>query len=100
MMVCPVVVGAGKRFFPDRVRLNLELVEERRFRHGVVVPRYAVRLERVRSHRDGKQSALSSAHRHGISDHLSVLRVRPAVNHRPRYAAGARRSVPPQRNAT
>src|SRR5215472_14840020 len=28
MIVCPVVVGAGKRFFPDRVRLKLELVNE------------------------------------------------------------------------
>lgn len=39
MIVCPVVVGAGKRFFPDRVRLKLELVNERRFRSGVVVLR-------------------------------------------------------------
>jgi dihydrofolate reductase len=36
MIVCPVVVGGGKRFFPDGVRLNLELVEERRFGNGVV----------------------------------------------------------------
>jgi dihydrofolate reductase len=43
MIVCPVVVGAGKRFFPDRVRLKLELVNECRFRHGVVVLRYTVR---------------------------------------------------------
>ena len=43
MIVCPVVVGAGKRFFPDRVRLKLELVNDRRFRHGVVVLRYTVR---------------------------------------------------------
>ena len=43
MIVCPVVVGAGKRFFPDRVRLTLELVNERRFSSGVVVLRYAVR---------------------------------------------------------
>jgi dihydrofolate reductase len=43
MIVCPVVVGAGKRFFPDRVRRKLELVNERRVRHGVVVLRYAVR---------------------------------------------------------
>src|SRR5258705_7911582 len=28
MIVCPVVVGSGKRFFPDAVRLDLELVEE------------------------------------------------------------------------
>jgi len=43
MFVCPAVVGAGKRFFPDRVRLKLELVDEHRFRNGVVVLRYAVR---------------------------------------------------------
>lgn len=42
MIVCPVVVGSGKRFFPDGVRLNLELVDERRFRKGVIVLRYAV----------------------------------------------------------
>jgi dihydrofolate reductase len=43
MFVCPAVVGAGKRFFPDRVRLKLELLDERRFSRGVVVLRYAVR---------------------------------------------------------
>ena len=43
MIVCPVVVGAGKRFFPDRVPLKLELVDERRFSRGVFVVRYAVR---------------------------------------------------------
>ena len=43
MIVCPVVVGGGKRFFPDGVRLDLELVEERRFGNGVVVLRYVVR---------------------------------------------------------
>ncbi len=42
MIVCPVVVGGGKRFFPDGVRLDLKLVEERRFRNGVLVLRYAV----------------------------------------------------------
>ena len=40
---CPVVVGAGKRFFPDDVRLKLELVDEHRFRNGVVFLRYVVR---------------------------------------------------------
>jgi dihydrofolate reductase len=43
MIVCPVVVGSGKRFFPDGVRLDLQLVDERRFRKDVVVLRYAVR---------------------------------------------------------
>jgi dihydrofolate reductase len=43
IFVCPAVVGDGKRFFPDRARLKLELVDEHRFRNGVVVLRYAVR---------------------------------------------------------
>jgi dihydrofolate reductase len=43
MRVCPVVVGGGKRFFPGGVRLDLKLVEERRFRGGDVFLRYAVR---------------------------------------------------------
>ena len=43
MFICPAVVGAGKRFFPDRVRLKLELVHEHRFRSGVVFLRYVVR---------------------------------------------------------
>ena len=43
MFVNPVVVGGGKRFFPDDVRLNLELFEERTFGNGVITVRYAVR---------------------------------------------------------
>jgi dihydrofolate reductase len=43
MIVFPVVVGAGKRFFPERVRLKLELLDEHWFRNGVVVLRYTVR---------------------------------------------------------
>ena len=43
MFVCSAVVGAGKRFFPDRVRLKLELLDERRFRNGVFFLRYVVR---------------------------------------------------------
>jgi dihydrofolate reductase len=43
MIVCPVVVGGGKRFFPSGVRLDVELVEERRFGSGVLVLRYAAR---------------------------------------------------------
>lgn len=39
----PVIVGGGKRFFPEAVRLDLELVEERRFASGVVYLRYAPR---------------------------------------------------------
>lgn len=43
MIVCPVIVGGGKRFFPDGVRLDLELIEDRRFGNGVIVLRYAAR---------------------------------------------------------
>lgn len=43
MFVCPAIVGAGKRFFPDGVRLNLELLDEQRFRNGAAFLRYAVR---------------------------------------------------------
>ncbi len=43
MIVCPVIIGGGKRFFPEGVRLDLALVEERRFGSEVVVLRYGVR---------------------------------------------------------
>jgi hypothetical protein len=43
MIVRPVVGGGGKRFFPNGVCMAVELVEERRFRNGVLVLRYAVR---------------------------------------------------------
>ena len=43
MIVCPVVIGGGKRFFPEGVRLDLQLLEERRFDNGTVFLRYAVR---------------------------------------------------------
>ena len=33
MFVCPAIVRAGTRRFPDRARLKLELVEEHRFRN-------------------------------------------------------------------
>jgi dihydrofolate reductase len=38
----PVIVGGGTRFFPDQVRVDLELREERRFDNGVVYLRYLV----------------------------------------------------------
>ena len=37
------VVGGGTRFFPDGVHLDLELVEERSFRSGIVYARYRTR---------------------------------------------------------
>ena len=43
LIVCPIIVGGGKRFFPEGVRLNLLLLGERRFGSSVVVVRYKVR---------------------------------------------------------
>ncbi|MGY1811879.1 dihydrofolate reductase family protein [Blastococcus sp. SYSU D00820] len=37
------VVGGGKRFFPDGVRLDLELVEHRSFAGGLLYARYRTR---------------------------------------------------------
>jgi dihydrofolate reductase len=36
----PVVVGGGTPYFPDDIRGELELVDERRFKNGVVLVRY------------------------------------------------------------
>jgi len=38
--VAPVLVGGGTHAFPDGVRLELELLDERRFRNGVVYFHY------------------------------------------------------------
>jgi dihydrofolate reductase len=40
LFVWPVVVGGGKHFLPDRARLQLELLDERRFGNGLVYLRY------------------------------------------------------------
>jgi dihydrofolate reductase len=39
----PIVVGGGKRALPDNVRMQLELLDERRFHNGVVHLHYRVR---------------------------------------------------------
>jgi dihydrofolate reductase len=43
LFLCPIVVGGGRRALLDDVRVDLELLDERRFRSGVVHLRYAVR---------------------------------------------------------
>ena len=43
LFVTPILVGGGKQAFPDKVRLNLELLDERRFGNGVVHLRYRTR---------------------------------------------------------
>jgi dihydrofolate reductase len=40
LFLAPIVVGGGKQALPDKVRLKLELLEERRFGNGVVHLRY------------------------------------------------------------
>jgi len=42
LFLVPVVVGSGKRFL-DNVRMNLELLDERRFGNGTVYLRYRTR---------------------------------------------------------
>jgi dihydrofolate reductase len=43
LFVTPIVVGDGKRALPSDVRLELELLEERRFGGGMVYLRYRTR---------------------------------------------------------
>lgn len=40
LFLTPIIVGAGTRALPSYVRVELELIEERRFRSGVVYVRY------------------------------------------------------------
>ncbi len=42
LFLTPIVVGGGKRALPDNVRLELELVDERRFGNGVVHLHYGL----------------------------------------------------------
>lgn len=43
LFVTPVVVGGGKAALPQNVRLDLELVAERRFSNGVMFLDYRLR---------------------------------------------------------
>ena len=40
LFVWPVVLGGGKHFLPTRIRLQLELLDERRFGNGALYLRY------------------------------------------------------------
>ncbi len=42
LFLTPIMVGGGKQSLPDRVRLELELLEERRFSNGMVFLRYRI----------------------------------------------------------
>jgi dihydrofolate reductase len=41
LFVVPVVVGAGKQSLPSDARIELELLDERRFRNGTVFLQYS-----------------------------------------------------------
>jgi dihydrofolate reductase len=41
LLLHPIVIGGGNRALPDGLRLELDLLEERRFAGGVVLLRYA-----------------------------------------------------------
>jgi dihydrofolate reductase len=43
LFITPVVIGSGNPAFPDRVRVELELLDERRFAGGVVHLHYRTR---------------------------------------------------------
>jgi dihydrofolate reductase len=43
LFLTPIVVGGGKRALPDGVRLELELLDQRRFAGGVVYLNYRAR---------------------------------------------------------
>ena len=47
LFLTPIIVGGGKQSLPDNVRLELELLEERRFGSGVVFLRYRTRQGRA-----------------------------------------------------
>lgn len=43
LLLCPVIVGGGKPALPRGIRLNLELLDSRRFANGAIYVRHAVR---------------------------------------------------------
>lgn len=47
LFLIPIIVGGGKSALPDNVRLELELLAERRFRNGAVFLRYRTRQGRA-----------------------------------------------------
>jgi dihydrofolate reductase len=43
LFITTSVVGGGERFFPNGVRLDLELIEERSFDSGLIYAHYRTR---------------------------------------------------------
>jgi dihydrofolate reductase len=44
LFLAPIVVGGGSQAFPDKLRVRLELLDERRFGNGTVFLRYRTRV--------------------------------------------------------
>lgn len=44
LFLCPIVIGGGKRALPDGIRAQLELLDECRFRNGVVHLHYRLNV--------------------------------------------------------
>ena len=53
VFVAPMLVGSGKRMFPDDLRQPLELLDERRFGNGMVLPSLRRELLRHAPSSDG-----------------------------------------------
>ena len=51
LFLSPIMVGGGKQALPDDVRVELELLEERRFGNGTVYLRYGTRPTTSRARR-------------------------------------------------
>jgi len=47
LFILPIIVGGGKSALPDNVRLELELLEQRRFGNGAVFLRYRTKQGKV-----------------------------------------------------
>jgi dihydrofolate reductase len=45
LFVVPIVIGGGKQVLPSNVRVQLDLLDERRFGNGMVYLRYEVRAD-------------------------------------------------------
>ena len=55
LFLTPVVVGGGNRAFPDGLRLDLELVDERRFGNGVIYACYRIPSPNVAPPGEGRR---------------------------------------------
>ena len=53
LFLAPVLVGGGKRCLPSNIRLELELLDERRFGNGMVYLRYRTAPDHAARGRDG-----------------------------------------------